>query len=122
MTVAPELDPIRIAIRFERFPAALRGAFVMRGADGDPHACRFDWARLERVPDGQAKAIATEDRIIDVIPTRDLFVPFEVPIIELGPAWYQVRCSVRVDGARSFEFGGRPFTVPWPRAEIRKGS
>jgi len=122
MSATPTLDPVRMVIRFERFPAAVRGAFVMRGGDGDPHSCRFDWARLERVPDGVAKSIGTEDRIIDVIPTRDLFVPFEVPIIELEPAWYRVRCSVRVDGGRSFDFAGRPFTVPWPRGEVRKGS
>jgi hypothetical protein len=114
--------PVQVHIRFERFPASIKGAFVMRGADGDPHAVIFDWARVARIPGGPSKPILLEDRQLDVAPNRDLFVPFEVPVSEMDPSWYMVESSVRVDGGRSYGFTGRPFTIPWPRSDVRKGS
>ena len=115
-------EPVSVQVRFERFPLALRGAFVMRGADGDPHTVRVESCAVARVPAGPAKSIPMEDRLIDLAPTRDLFVPFEVTVTDLEPSWYRVGCTLRVDGARSCEFLGRPFTVPWPRGEVRKGT
>jgi hypothetical protein len=114
--------PVAVQVRFERTPISVRGAFVMRGADGDPHSVRVEWARVERVPGGPTKAIVMEDRLIDLTPTRDLFVPFEVPVMELPPSWYRVACALKVDGARTCEFEGRPFVVPWPRAEVWRGT
>jgi hypothetical protein len=114
--------PAAVQVRFERTPIAVRGAFVMRGADGDPHSVLVEWARVERVPRGPTKAITMEDRLIDLTPTRDLFVPFEVPVMELPPSWYRIACALKVDGARTWEFPGRPFVVPWPRAEVWKGT
>jgi hypothetical protein len=114
--------PVQVQIRFERFPASIKGAFVLRGGDGDPHAVRFDWARVSRVPAGPAKPIALEDRMLDVAPIRELFVPFEIAVSEMDPAWYVVESSLRVDGGRSFEYSGRPFTIPWPRSDIRRGT
>jgi len=114
--------PVQVQIRFERFPASIKGAFVLRGGDGDPHAVQFDWARVARIPAGPAKPITLEDRMLDVAPIRDLFVPFEVAVVEMEPSWYVVESSLRVDGGRSFTYSGRPFTIPWPRSDIRRGT
>jgi hypothetical protein len=114
--------PVQVQIRFERFPASIKGAFVLRGGDGDPHAVQFDWARVTRIPAGPAKPVTLEDRMLDVAPIRDLFVPFEVAVVEMEPSWYVVESSLRVDGGRSYTYSGRPFTIPWPRSDIRRGT
>jgi len=108
--------------RFERFPASLKGAFVFQGADGDPHSIRFEWARITRVPSGPTQPMPVEDRILDVAPARDLFVPFEVGLSELGPGWYEIRSSIMVDAGGHQEFSSRPFSIAWPRGEIRRGN
>lgn len=117
-----ESIPVQVQIRFERFPASIKGAFVLRGGDGDPHAVQFNWARVARIPSGPTKPIALEDRILDVAPIRDLFVPFEVAVVEMDPSWYVVESSLRVDGGRSYSYSGRPFTIPWPRSDVRRGT
>lgn len=114
--------PIRVQTRFERFPASLKGAFVLRGADGNPHAIEFDWGRVGRVPSGPTKPIPVEERQFDVAPIRDLFVPFEVGVSDLDPGWYRLESSVRVDAGRSWVFGSRAFSIPWPRGDVRRGS
>jgi hypothetical protein len=114
--------PVRVQTRFERFPASIKGAFVLKGGDGDPHAVSFDWARVARIPTGPAVPIGLEDRQLDVAPNRDLFVPFEVAVSEMESAWYVVETSLRVDGGRSYAYAGKPFTIPWPRSEVRKGT
>lgn len=114
--------PIHVRTRYERFPAAIKGAFVMRGADGNPHAVRLDWARVSRFPSGPTFPFPAEDRILDANPTRDLFVPFEASVLDLGPGWYVIELSVQVDGGRSWPFASRPFSIPWPRSEIRRGT
>jgi hypothetical protein len=114
--------PIRVQTRFERFPASLKGAFVIRGADGNPHAAQFELGQVARVPSGPAKPIPVEDRQFDVAPTKDLFVPFEVGVSDLGPGWYRLEASVRVDGGRAWPFSSRSFAIPWPRGDVRRGS
>ncbi len=114
--------PVVVKTRFERFPVSIKGAFVLRGGDGDPHAVTFDWARVARIPTGPAKPVTLEDRQLDVAPNRDLFVPFEVPVADMEPSWYVVESSLRVDGGRSFGYSGRPFTIPWPRSDVRRGT
>jgi hypothetical protein len=111
-----------VQTRFERFPVSIKGAFVLRGGDGDPHAVTFDWARVVRIPSGPTRPVTLEERQLDVAPNRDLFVPFEVPVAEMEPSWYVVESSLRVDGGRSYAYAGRPFTIPWPRNEIRRGT
>jgi len=113
--------PISVQTRFERFPASIRGAFVMRGADGDPHAVQIESAHLTRLPVGPARPITFEDRMLSVSPVRDLFVPFEVPVLDLEPGWYELRSSVRVDAGKSWEFPSRAFSIPWPRSDVRRG-
>jgi hypothetical protein len=114
--------PIEVSTRFERFPASLKGAFVLRGADGNPHAVRFDWANIARVPSGPDKPVPIEDRQIEVGPSRDLFVPFEVSVTELEPSWYVIRSSLQVDAGRSFGYSSRLFSIPWPRSDVRRGT
>jgi hypothetical protein len=117
-----EGHPVDVQTRFERFPLAIKGAFVLRGADGNPHLVRFEWASVRRVPKGPAAEISMEDRQVDVAPARDLFVPFEVPVAELEPGWYAVSSGIRVDGGRTWETRGRPFSMPWPRNDVRRAS
>jgi len=114
--------PVEVRTRFERFPASIKGAFVLRGADGNPHSVRLDSAGVVRIPSGPRKPIPLEDRLLDVAPSRDLFVPFEVAVSELEPSWYVIESSVQVDGGRSWRFAGRPFTVPWLRSDLRRGT
>ena len=119
----PEAEvPIRVQTRFERFPASIRGAFVMRGADGNPHTVRIESARMLRVPDGPDKPVAVEDRSFDVAPVLDLFVPFEVGVADVEPGWYRVECRAKVDGGKVWTFHGRLFTMPWPRSDVRRGT
>jgi hypothetical protein len=125
VTPSPDADevlPVEVQTRFERFPASIRGAFVLRGADGNPHSVRLRWARMVRLPLGPDRPIPVEDRLIDVAPSRDLFVPFEAPVMDLEPAWYAVESSFQVDAGRSYEFRSRLFTIPWPRNDVRRGS
>jgi hypothetical protein len=117
-----EEAPIRIQTRFERFPASIKGAFVLRGVDGNPHSVEFEWARVARVPSGPTSPVAVEGRMLDVTPVRDLFVPFEASVSELEPAWYTLDSSVRVDAGRSWVFSSRAFSIPWPRGDVRRGS
>ena len=114
--------PIEVRTRFERFPASIKGAFVLRGADGNPHSVRLVEARIARIPSGPASAFPAEDRLLDVAPARDLFVPFEAGVSELESGWYAVECSVQVDGGKSLSFSSRPFPIPWPRSDVRRGT
>src|SRR6266545_2771892 len=68
-------EPIRVQTRFERYPASIKGAFVMAGADGNPHGVKIERAEV-----------------------------------------------VRVDAAQVWDFQSRPFTIPWPRNDVRRGS
>jgi hypothetical protein len=115
-------QPIRVQTRFERFPASIKGAFVMAGADGNPHAVQFETAEVIRVPGGRVKPVPLEDRQLNVAPARDMFVPFEVGVVDLEPGWYQLVSAVKVDGGRTWTFESRPFTIPWPRNDVRRGA
>ena len=108
--------------RFERFPASIKGAFVIQGADGNPHAVRIASAWVARIPGGARRPVPLEDQMVDVAPARDLFVPFEAGSADLVPSWYAVESSMQVDGGRSYEFSSRPFVIPWPKGEVRRGS
>jgi hypothetical protein len=114
--------PVAVQTRFDRFPATIKGALVLRGADRDPHTVRLLVAEVARVPDGPAKAIPIGDVVVDVAPARDLFLPFEAAISDLEPGWYAVRSEILVDGGPTFVNHGRPFSVPWPRSEVRTGT
>jgi hypothetical protein len=110
---------VSLRARYERFPATVKGAFVVRGEDAYPHQIAFHEARVVRVPGPGSRIIPLDPVTLDVPPHKDLFVPFEFPIGELDPAWYGLEAEVEVDGGRRTMDGGKRFCVPWPRALIR---
>jgi hypothetical protein len=123
MTTRPrEPEPVTVEVRFERFPATIKGAFVMSGADGNPHAIQVEEAAVARIPSGGGKDVPLDEVRVDVAPGRDLFVPFEVAVSDLEPGWYRIGCRVRVDVGERGSFAGRPFSVAWPRGGNRRGA
>ena len=116
------MTDVSLRARFERFPATVKGAFVVRGEDVNPHQISFHDARIVRVPGPGSRPISLTTVTLDVPPHKDLFVPFEFPIGELEPAWYSLEADVNIDGAPRTMDGGRRFCVPWPRSAIRSAS
>jgi hypothetical protein len=115
-------EPISIRARFERFPATLKGAFIFRGEDPDPHQVILHGARVDPIGPGRRDEVPIAPATLDVVPHRDVFVPFELPVAELDPGWYTLVCVVDVDGSPREVDGGRRFCVPWPRATVRRGT
>src|SRR5207247_10733978 len=89
-SASSSVEPIRVQTRFERFPASIKGAFVMAGADGNPHAVKIERAEVVRVPDGPSKPVPVEERARDVAPARGLFVRFQGGVPGFEPAWQPV--------------------------------
>src|SRR5262245_34932377 len=117
----PEADAISVRARFERFPATVKGAFIFRGEDPDPHQVVVGGARVTALGPGGSSPVPLAPVTLDVVPHRDLFVPFELPLADLEPGWYTLVCDVEVDGTPATFDGGRRFSVPWPRATVRRG-
>jgi len=117
------MDPISVRARFERFPATVKGAFIFRGEDPNPHQVVLHGARVAAVGPGASAEVPISPVTLDVVPHRDLFVPFEFSVSELDPGWYTLLCDVEIDGASPDSYdGGRRFCVPWPRATVRRGT
>ncbi len=114
----------RVSIRahFERFPATVKGAFVLRGADRDPHQVVIREARVSAASGAPAGALDLRGVTFDVAPGRDFFVPFEFPVVELVPGWYGLEADVEIDGSPEAVRPGRRFTVAWPRGSARRGT
>lgn len=88
---------VDIDVRYERLSTGIRGAFLLRSADGDPHQVEIRGARL--VPgDGADHPLSMEDVLVDLQPGRDLVVPFEIKPGEVPRGSYAVRAAVTVDG------------------------
>src|SRR6266508_1758923 len=117
-----ETAPVDLRTRFDKFPATNKGAFVLRGADGNPHAVDLIESTVERIPTGPTRPVPVGQTRVDVAPGRDLFVPFEMPIGDLDPGWYALRSTVRVDAGATWSFSSRGFAIPWPTGEVRKGT
>jgi len=115
-------DPISVRARFERFPATVKGAFILRGEDGDPHQVVFHEVRVVGVAGQGSRPISVAAETLDVAPRHDVFVPFELVITELEPGWYGFECEVDVDGVRQIYPGERRFAVAWPRGTVRRGT
>lgn len=113
--------PISVRARFERFPATVKGAFIFRGEDADPHQVVVTSARVAAVGSGGSSALPLATVTLNVVPHRDVFVPFEFPVTELDPGWYTLVCDVEVDGTKATHDGGSRFSVAWPRATVRRG-
>jgi hypothetical protein len=114
----------RVSIRahFERFPATLKGAFVLRGDDADPHQVQIEAARVAELAGRAGQPMGVEPVTLDVAPHLDLFVPFEVPLLDLAPGWYRLELDVTIDGDAGVVHPGDRFVVAWPRGSLRRGS
>jgi len=112
-------EDVSLRARYERFPATVKGAFVVRSEGPYPHQVAFHEARVMRVPGPGSRAIAIDTVTLDVPPHKDLFVPFEFSVSDLEPGWYGLEAEVDVDGSRRTMPGGRRFCVPWPRSAVR---
>jgi hypothetical protein len=119
-----EVAGSRVSIRahYERFPATVKGAFVMRGADRNPHQVVIHEARVTEIGSRRGSPIGIEPVTLDVAPNLDLFVPFEFPVLDLEAGWYALEVDVAIDGDAETVRPGRRFAVPWPRASVRRGS
>jgi hypothetical protein len=99
----------------------VKGAFVIRGEDADPHQVAIAEARVARFPGGQGRAIGVEPVVIQVAPHRDVFVPFEFALADLDPGWYDLTVSIELDGSPRVMAGDRRFAVAWPRGAVHRG-
>ncbi|MGZ4153119.1 MAG: hypothetical protein ACXVQ0_01415 [Actinomycetota bacterium] len=113
---------LSVRARFERFPATLKGAFIIRGEDPDPHQVALGPARIVPVTGGEGRPIAIAESTLDIAPKQDVFVPFETGVTELEPGWYELQLEAEVDGVRNTYPGGKRFSVAWPRGSTRRGS
>jgi hypothetical protein len=114
-------DALSVRARFERFPATVKGAFIIRGEDPDPHQVVFRDARVVSLGGHGSRAIPMASVTLDVAPRRDVFVPFEMAVTDLDAGWYELECDLDVDGRPGTFPGGRRFAVAWPRATVRRG-
>jgi hypothetical protein len=110
---------------FDRFPASVRGAVVVRALDREPHQIRLVGAEVVPAHDlaRSVQAVAADRATVDVAPHREVLIPFDVPFAGLDPGWYCVVAEVEVDGRsrlRGPDGGGKRFVVPWPSAEVRR--
>ena len=121
-----DLTTVSVDAVFERFPASVRGAVVVRGADRDPHQVRLTEARVVEAsaPAKPVLALGLGEVTVDVAPKGRVMIPFEVPFAELDPGWYAVRAEVEIDGherLRGPEDPERRFCVQWPSGVVRRG-
>jgi hypothetical protein len=117
--VTPE--DVSLRARFERFPATVKGAFVVRGEDADPHQVALRAARVVRHPSTTVRDIPLDPSTLDIAPHKDVFVPFEIGIADLESGWYGFEVDLDVDGSFRTVPGGRRFPVSWPRSAVRSG-
>ncbi|MEX0991051.1 MAG: hypothetical protein WD004_02090 [Actinomycetota bacterium] len=115
-------EPLSVRARFERFPATVKGAFVVRGEDANPHLVTFREARIVPVGGRGGEVIAMKAGTLDIPPHQDTFLPFEFSIADLEAGWYGLECELEVDGTPQTFDGGRRFSVPWPRGAVRRGT
>jgi hypothetical protein len=116
---------IAVDVVFERFPASIRGAVVVRGRDPEPHQIRLEELAVVEAhrPGRLAHEVPTGTVTVDVVPRGEVLVPFDVAFSELQPGWYSVAARVVVDGQREVQGPDEPsnFLVPWPPEDVRKG-
>jgi hypothetical protein len=115
-------ETVSIRAAYERFPIAIKGTFLLRGADGLPHQVRIDAARANGCASEGAREIGIEPMVLEVAPIQDTFVPFEVPTPDLPAGWYRLECDVVIDGTQQLVRPGAPFASPWPRGSVRRGT
>ena len=114
-------DLVAIRAKYERFPAAVKGALLLRGADGMPHQVRLEAARAAELSGGSPQPVGVESVVLELSPTQETFVPFEVSTIDMASGWYRLECDIVVDGDPEVTRPGDRFAIPWPRAAVRRG-
>jgi hypothetical protein len=117
-----ENAPISVRTRFERFPATVKGAFVIRGEDSDPHQVAVKRGWVVRLPASPGPALPLQPVTVDVPPHRDVYVPFELATSDLDPGWYAFEIEMEVDGSPRRMVGDRRFAIAWPRGTVRTGT
>jgi hypothetical protein len=113
---------VAIRAHFEKFPATVKGAFVLRSADRDPHQVVIRGARVTELSGGGAQPLELQPATLDVAPKLDFFVPFEFPVTEMSAGWYCLETDVDVDGVSEVVRTDRRFAIAWPRATVRRGT
>jgi hypothetical protein len=118
--------PVAVRTVFERFPASVRGAVAVRGADRDPHQVALSGAAVVELgaPARSVRDVTVQQAVVDIAPRREVLIPFEIPVAGLDPGWYGVMAEVVVDGKEAVkgpEKHARRFLVPWPRGAVRRG-
>ena len=109
-------QPIKVDVVFERFPASVRGAVVIRALDSEPHQIFLEAAEVvdaERL-NRTVGPVSAEQATIDVAPHGEVLIPFDIPFNALPPGAYCVMVEVLVDGrerVRGPEGGGKRFSV-----------
>ena len=114
-------DLVAVRAKFERFPAAVKGALLLRGADGMPHQVRLEAAHAAELSGGTPQPVGIESVVLEVSPTQETFVPFEVSTMDMAAGWYRLECDIVVDGDAEVVRPGDRFAIPWPRAAVRRG-
>jgi hypothetical protein len=111
-----EQQPVSVDVVFERFPASVRGAVVVRALDSEPHQIALDSAEVveaEKV-NRHVSPVSAEQATIDIAPHGEVLIPFDIPFAGLPPGSYCVLAEVVVDGSvriRGPEGGGKRFSV-----------
>lgn len=113
---------VSVRTRFERFPATVKGAFVVHGEDGDPHLVGLSEARVVSLGAQAGMPLPMKPAVVNCPPREDMFVPFEFPLTDLEPGWFELECDVTVDGAPRTVRGGKRFLIHWPRSTTRRGT
>jgi hypothetical protein len=112
---------VSVQPRFERFPATIKGAFVVHGEDANPHQVVLVQARVASLGAAAGLVVPMAEAVVNVPPHEDMFVPFEFSLTDLDPGWFELECDVAVDGAPRTVTGARRFLVNWPRSTTRRG-
>lgn len=121
-------EPISVGVVFERFPASVRGAVVVRGTDGDPHQVTLASADVVEIrsPNRPARPVALDPVTVELAPRGEVLLPFDIPFAGLDPGWYGVVAEVVVDGQRRVRGPSageaKRFLVAWPGQTVRRGT
>ncbi|HET6770641.1 MAG TPA: hypothetical protein VFH75_03260 [Actinomycetota bacterium] len=117
-----------MGVVFERFPASVRGAVVVRGSDPDPHQVSLASADVVelRSPNRPVRPVALDPVTVELAPRGEVLLPFDIPFAGLDPGWYGVVAEVVVDGQRRVRGPAageaKRFLVAWPGQMVRKGT
>ncbi len=121
-------EPVAVDVVFERFPASVRGAVIVRGADADPHQIALRAADVVELtaPSRPVRPVAIDPVTVDIAPRSEVLIPFDIAFGGLEPGWYAVVAEVQVDGQQRVRGPdpreGRRFLVTWPGGTMRRGT